>query len=110
MTSPRSLASGSIIGMVVPGTFCIGMIKNSSRVFADQVTPYFFNAGEYMAKPAAVAAHEARHVRTDNGAARGFADGMADTAALIEDFLAVSRICFRIGSRGASSASKQQSG
>ena len=56
MTSARSVVSGSIIGIEVPGTFVIGEIRKLSSVAGVQVTPYCLSAADYIGKPAALAA------------------------------------------------------
>ena len=56
MTSPRSFSSGSIIGIVVPGTLVGGLTENSSSVLGLHITSKAFRAGEYMAKSGWLAA------------------------------------------------------
>ena len=51
--------------MVVPGTFSIGFVRNSSSVFAFQVTPYFLSGAEYIVKSyASTVAERLRHLYT----------------------------------------------
>src|SRR5580658_11206183 len=42
MTSARCCGSVRIPAMGVPGTLALGLVRNSSRVSALQITPYFF--------------------------------------------------------------------